>query len=390
MIDKDTFCYVPFKELYFEELYGGNVRSCCIQDIKEEIDSCDIFTNDPNRWFRVGSKHIKRLRKEFLNGKKPKECYRCWKLEDNNEVSYRQKWNKRYINQDKHTTLQVIDIRLSNKCNLQCKMCGPHFSDQIGKNVKKAEKDTDYKSEFYITDFRPTDNKLLSDLKTSLPKNKTIKRIKLGGGEPMIMDEVEDFLHALVEKGRTDLDIFILSNCTTIKTSIIDILTKFDNVEISCSIDGVGNWIEYQRFPASWKSIDRNFRRLQKSRINATLTPCFSMLNILGLADYIEWVNSLDTVAQVAFNEVHFPSCLHWSVVPIEYRKDLNDRLKNLSFTLPRSKDLFSNIKHRLKTEYRPLTDVEKGELRNKILLWDYNNKIKFKDFVPFYSELNL
>lgn len=386
---KKTFCYVPFKELYFEELYGGNIRSCCIQDIKDEIDSNDVFENDPNIWFLKANKRIKQLRTAFVKGQKPKECWRCWKLEDDNAVSYRQKWNRRYQNEPRDVSLRVIDIRLSNKCNLQCKMCGPHFSDQIGKNVLEAVKHTNYKNEFHNNNFRPTDNKLLFNLKNSLPQNKTIGRIKLGGGEPMIMDEVEDFLQALVEKGRTDLDIFVLSNCTTIKTSIIDILTKFNKVEISCSIDGVGKWIEYQRFPCSWKSIERNFKRLQDAGITATLTPCFSMLNILGLAEYIDWVNSLGIV-YTSFNEVHFPSCLHWSVIPIDFRKDLNDRLENISFKVPRSEHLFTSIKHRLKTEHRLLTDAEKDTLRNKILLWDYNNKIKFKDFVPFYRELNL
>lgn len=379
------FCFVPFRELYFENTKQPKYSSCCTQDPK---NNGHIF-NDKNFSFET-DENLQELRQQFLNGKMPKSCSRCWILEKKGIDSYRTQWNKKYkrILPTDQPVLEVLDIRLSNKCNLQCKMCGMEFSDQIAQAQLSAMNsgiavDNVEKIKFHAN---AGNTNPIEGLFEFLIKNTSIKQIKLAGGEPMIMPEVEKLLIDLAEAGRTDLSIFCLTNATTVKTSVLEALEKFDKVELSCSIDGVGKWIEYQRFPASSKVICKNYRKLTESKVFTTLTPCWSQLNLLGIVEYFKWLEN-EKVNWLAFNEVTWPSYLGWELIPMKYRKDLINQLDDIVFPDRINRD-YKNFIQRIKTDVREITDNERIELSKAVTMWDFNNKIKYVDMFPWGKEL--
>ena len=104
------------------------------------------------------------------------------------------------------------------------------------------------------------------------------------------MPEVEELMIKLIKAGRTNLHIFFLTNCTTVKTNVLEILRQFDSTSIGCSIDGVDEWIEYQRFPVKWESVKRNYNKLLKYGIETSITPAWSHLNLLGIIDFFNVV----------------------------------------------------------------------------------------------------
>ncbi len=382
------FCYVPFRELYFENTKFPKYSSCCTQTPKE---TGHIFNNQ-NFSFET-DENLQELRQQFLNGKMPKSCSRCWILEEKGVDSYRTQWNEKYKKRKILPTaapaLEVLDIRLSNKCNLQCKMCGKEFSDQIAQTQLSAAAagilvhDSVESIKFHADSGNVNPIEGLSDF---LIKNTSVKKIKLAGGEPMIMPEVENLLIDLVAAGRTDLKIFFLTNATTVKNSVIKTLEKFDKVELSCSIDGVGKWIEYQRFPASSKVICKNYRKLTQTNIHITLTPCWSQLNLLGIVEYFKWLET-EKVNWVAFNEVTWPSYLGWELIPMKYRKDLINQLDDIVFPKYMNHNYYSFIQ-RIKTDVREITDAERIELSKAVTIWDFNNKIKYVDMFPWGKDL--
>jgi len=213
-----------------------------------------------------------------------------------------------------------------------------------------------------------------------------LKEIKLAGGEPMIMPEVEDFLKKLISVGRTNLRIFMLTNATVVKDQTIQLLEKFDEVELSCSIDGVGKWIEYQRAPANWKTIKRNYEKLVDTNIFVTLTPCWSHLNILSLVEYFKWLETTK-VNYLAFNEVTYPSYLNWELVPMKYRKNLISQLDNIELS-PYYSTNYKTFFERIKNDERQITDKERIELNNNVAIWDYKNKVKYINMYPWSKEL--
>ena len=66
------------------------------------MGSWDIFFMDDKLQEKIedifNSKKWNELRQEFLDGKKPNACTRCWKEEDSGIVSMRQRFNERYAN----------------------------------------------------------------------------------------------------------------------------------------------------------------------------------------------------------------------------------------------------------------------------------------------------
>ena len=408
-----NFCYMPWRELYVE--HGGTLvypkkkpgyLSCCIQNYKSMAPG-NPFT-EPADFFN-SDKTLNSIRKQFLEDKRPKECSTCWNSEDSGGVSKRIEFNKKYkalypnITPQDPPNLEELDIRLSNKCNLQCKMCFSGCSDQIAKNIVKAtnagaiddvefavEEEAEYWSEH--SNVNP-----IVGLYDFIMRNKTVKRIKFAGGEPFVMPQVEELLEKLIDAGRTDLDIFFLTNCTTVKDSMLEMLSKFDRSGVGCSIDGVGKWIEYQRYPAQWKAVKRNLnkllkhkRRMGQGKFDIDILPCWSQLNVLGLADFFKWLKEEKVLAVVNFTEVEYPSYLNWTLIPLKYRTELIKELGNIKWprSIRSSQQNYDSLVERLATEVREITPEEREKLKTMVQVWDFNNPIKYRDMFPWGKEL--
>lgn len=385
MKNLDSFCYLPFRELYYEDVDRGQFNSCCIQ---KDMHKKNIFDTIDLDWF-ANSEELKQLRTEFLKGNRPGKCARCWILEDKGFDSYRIRWNKKYNYKPIkkiQPRLELLDIRLSNKCNLQCKMCTPHLSNQIAKKQQEMFKLGLVDTAPSIETFRPVRDNLLDNIFNLVINTPSIREIKLAGGEPMIMPEVEEFLNRLITAGRTNIKIFILTNVTTVKTSMITALEQFKHVEISCSIDGVGKWIEYQRAPASWKTISKNYDKLVNSNLFVTLTPCWTHLNLFGIVEYFKWFETTK-VNWVAFNEVTWPTYLSWELIPMKYRHELISQLDDVVFSKQIDRDYIGFV-NRIKTEARPITNDERNKLKKNVVMWDYKSKVKYRDMFPWATEL--
>jgi len=389
-----NFCYIPFRELYIDHNSGDTTpgyKSCCIQT--------DSYKGTPlsgsNNWFHT-DEGLNNIRHEFLTDTRPSSCVSCWKLEDSGSISKRQESNKLYkerrIDPFDTPVLEIIDVRLSNKCNLQCKMCYSGNSDQIAKNIVSAteagvldiqfakdENAVYYSSVGYIDPVKGLYEFILN--------NENIKEIKFAGGEPFVMPEVEELLIKLIKAGRTDLHTFFLTNCTTVKTYVLDILKQFDSASIGCSIDGVDKWIEYQRYPVRWKSVKRNYNILLEHGITTSITPCWSHLNLFGIVEFFNWIKEDNITCKIEWNDIDYPTCLNWELIPMKYRTNLIEQLDNFAFPTNVSNS-YHTLLHRIKNDVREITNQERRELYTSVQLWDFNNPIKYRDMFPWAKEL--
>jgi len=358
----------------------GRVGHCCIQkrDIRVDWSTVDNL----NEWYKSND-WLNAVRNDLNQDIENSACESCWHNERNNKQSKRHRVNQQYGSTDQ--SIRHLDLRLSNKCNLQCKMCSGGFSDQLvnlAYELKDAGIDNDLLKHIPSQSLE-VDTKKLLDLVLELPNLQTLR---FAGGEPFIMPEVEEFLYKLVEQGKTDLEIEFITNCTSAKTRILAALEKFKHVELMCSIDAVGAALEYQRYPARWETIERNFIRMYNSKCTVGLTPAISMLTYHNMTEFFDWTNKFPK-ARVSYNEVDYPSFLDFRLIPLDARQEFYNDFSKVIFG-----DVNNNWKKFQQStmyEHRQISTGEQKQLQHYSKdIWDYKCNVKFLDAYPWAEAL--
>jgi len=371
-------CWSSYYELNLTT--KGFLSSCCVQDLEIFVDWNTV--DDLEKWF-CENETLNLTRRLMSDGVEIKECNACWEQESQGLKS------RRFLKEYHHTgvvpaekpSLRYLDLRLSNKCNLQCKMCTVTDSDQIynlGIELKnKGITDLLYQPDI-VTHNIPT--KKLLNLVLNLPN---LEFIRFAGGEPFIMPEVEDFLQQLIDSKKTHVMIEFITNCTTVKNSVLEKLKQFDSISIGASIDAIEDQFEYQRYPAKWSVVEKNFKKLYDCNFKYTnLTPCISMLNLTNIHNFMEWANQFPRASNI-FNEVDTPTFLNFRHVPMSERTELIEAAKNIqSVNADKNWKIFLDKKIH---EYKEPTEREKWRMKEFAeKIWNYKCNKKFLDAYPW------
>ena len=119
-------------------LHNGTNHSCH-HPATHKIPLEEIM-NDPKALHNTNFK--KKVRKEMLEGGKPKECDYCWNIEDaSNAFSDRtykssEPWSAPHFEDIMKTGWQnnfnpkYVEVSFSNTCNFKCSYCGPQYSSK--------------------------------------------------------------------------------------------------------------------------------------------------------------------------------------------------------------------------------------------------------------------
>ena len=326
---------------------------------------------DLNAWHR-NSTEFNEIRYALDANNEHPSCESCWAYEADDMPSARTH-NLYYSEYTQSTEIDIrhVDLRLSNHCNLQCKMCSPSDSDQLVKLAHELPFDNPLLKQ--LPNQKHEDTARLLELVLQLPN---LQAIRFAGGEPFIMPEVEQFLYKLVAQERTDINIEFVTNCTSAKPKIIELLEQFNSVELMCSIDGVADTLEYQRYPARWSTIENNFKRMYNSKCNTRIVPCVGLLNYLDLDRFFAWTAQYPR-SLITFNEIQEPSFLDFRLIPAELRPE--------TFTLSGNvTDAWHKFISTTMHETRQPTQEECNLLKQYAQVWDYRSVERFLDRYPW------
>ncbi len=353
-----TFCMHPFTGLATRE--DGAVKVCCrshpVGWIQEQSLE-DVWNNDT----------MCRIRKEVLEGVRPKECEPCFTLEDQGVESLRQ----RHINgiipearinlypnavetmRDDYTMpfeIPTMEIKLNNLCNLKCRMCHPMDStswndwDQVEKFYKKEDNflvqkiiDLNLKNKPFLDSFVDTPN-WWESFEKLLPY---FRRVEFAGGEPLMDPTHYKILDMLAPYG-DKIEIKYATNLTMLgkrNRTVWEYWPKFKSVAVNVSIDGYDKSYEYIRGNASWAELINNIKQIQTipniSRIVGAVAVQVS--NVLELDKMIEYF--LDDLGIVFYtNVVKYPNVLSIQVLPPELKKTAIIRLEECKTKVPNFK----------------------------------------------------
>ena len=296
--ENKSFCIFPFIELLVN---NKSTTVCCRSSTPvTRLDELKDFATDP---------HYQAIRHSMLSGELvPAHCSSCYRLEQRGITSARQQETVEWANRLNLASLEDLsnirnpayyEVRPSNVCNLQCRMCNPASSHLIAAEYKKLNfsPDLDRTLEYTNFDFVDFTN---------------LKKLYVAGGEPTAMPEFYDFLDQCIASGNTDFEFVVNTNATKINSRFQRQLQHFSNFQFIVSIDGVGDLNHYIRWPSTWDTIVDNVRLLTQLGHVVSFNTAVTIYNVSRLHDLLsffdrEFPGRLVHCAPSPADEVHDP-----------------------------------------------------------------------------------
>ena len=304
-IPHNKFCVLPWISLEASPI--GTVRPCCLADDEIVDNNGEKFSLMTADFSDIqNSDHMRKLRNEFLDGKTPQTCRKCWNEESAGRTSKRMHTLDRlkHILPDSDWTedarpLMFLDLKLGNICNLKCRICGSWSSSTFAVEEISYDSSVDRKKNFHYQMLKagawPRENQQFwNQIDESL---NDIRYIEFTGGEPFMIAEHFQMLQGIVDRGIAhQVEIHYNTNGTQYPEDADDIWRHFKLVEIAFSIDDVGERFEYQRSNAVWKEVCRNigwFKTLKEHYSNIRLQVCttVNIFNVYYIEEVANWID---------------------------------------------------------------------------------------------------
>ena len=156
-----------------------------------------------------------------------------------------------------------------------------------------------------------------------------LRYLILQGGEPLLIPETEDILDYLIDNGCSDnVALEIVSNMTTLELDMLERLKRFARIELGCSIDGIGDVLEYIRYPAKWDEIEKNIKLAKMApNINIQFNIAVQAYNLLDVPNLLAYCDR--NKFQVAAHFLVGPYHLSVLVMPLSARELAADRIRS-------------------------------------------------------------
>lgn len=315
-LPNESFCVLPWVALEIQP--SGEHAVCCLaEDPISDKDGAplNVINNTLDEVLNADS--MKQLRSDFLAGKRPKTCDKCWREEDSGRVSKRmntldrlkhlgianQKWT------EERKELLMYDLKVGNICNLKCRICGSYSSSQIAtEEIPRENKKESFAYKMIELGRWPREQQHF--WKRLIELSSEIRYLEFTGGEPFLIKEHFAFLNQLVDLGIAGrVEIHYNTNGTQYPDQAVDIWRHFKLVEIAFSIDDTGPRFEYQRKNAKWNEVNDNiqkFRELRKELHNIHLQVCstINVFNVMYLEQLATWIDEQE-FDNVYWNMLH-------------------------------------------------------------------------------------
>lgn len=356
-IPHDKFCVLPWVSLEASPI--GTVRPCCLALDEIEDSNGNKYKLQSASFTEIqNSDQMRKLREDFLAGRKPQTCRRCFNEERSGRTSKRMHTLDRlkHIITDEEWTsdaksLVFLDLKLGNICNLKCRICGSWSSSQFAaEDLQFTGRDQDPKKTYAYQMLKdgawPRESaEFWNEVDKSLFN---IRYLEFTGGEPFLIQEHFDLLERLVKSGHAaNIEIHYNTNGTVYPDNAENIWRHFKHVEIAVSIDDVGTRFEYQRTNAVWSEVEANVQKffdLRSRCSNITLQVCttVNLFNVMYLSDVARWIDAHD-FNFVYWNMLHEPFYFSIATMPKQAKDLATLRLRSANVS-DKTMNEFENI----------------------------------------------
>jgi len=322
-----SFCIMPWTGIATTP--SGGVRPCCW------MDNTENYRGDISKY--ESSDYLKAVKDKFLKGEYPKSCGRCEWNDNNGFMSKRTRENSSWLSRNSIDDYEkpgysVVDLRLSNRCNMLCITCGPKSSSSILDEVRSNPDHQDHYVEIRnkVSKFDLASPYSFKDIDDLFDKISPGSRIYFTGGEPSLIKSTYAILEKLVAKGYNEtVTLEFNSNFQAFNYKWIEMLKNFKGIMMP-SIDAVGSQAEYIRYGSTWSSIDTNVRRFMTEcdMFRVVIQPTVSILNVFYIQDIIDWADTMPALVEVSLqNRLHDPKYFDIRNLPKDLKSKAIDYL---------------------------------------------------------------
>lgn len=303
-------CHAPFSNMYFN--VHGDCAPCWLTFIEP-----DNYPAKSIREIWFGEKY-QTLRNHLLKYDLTHKCNVCLKnLQGGNYTSV---LARAYDINEPTQYPGMMELELSNTCNLECVMCIGELSSSIRKNRERLPA---IKNAY--------DDNFIEQLEEFIPH---LKELRFNGGEPFLINAVFKIFEK-VEKLNPKLKITIATNGTVLNYKVKEWLNKL-NIHINFSLDSLTPGIyETIRVNAHFERVMEHFLFYRQYTKENNRTLCL-MVNPMRnnwheMPEFIRFVNKHN--CNIWFNTIHRPK--EWSIwaLPQNELENVYQTLRSVKFT---------------------------------------------------------
>lgn len=303
-------CHAPFTNMYFN--VHGDCAPCWLTFIEP-----DSYPQKSIRDIWFGEKY-QSLRRHLLNYDLTHKCNVCLKnLQGGNYTSV---LARAYDINEPAQYPTMLELELSNTCNLECVMCIGELSSSIRKNRERLPA---IKNAY--------DDAFVEQLTEFIPH---LKELRFNGGEPFLINAVFKIFEK-VHQLNPGLKIVVATNGTVLNYKVKEWLGKL-NIHINFSLDSLTPEIyETIRVNAHFDRVMEHFLFYHQYTSQHKRTMCL-MVNPMRnnwheMPGFIRFVNKYNI--NIWFNTIHRP--VEWSIwaLPHAELKKIYDTLSAVTFS---------------------------------------------------------
>jgi len=338
---------------------GSGMTTSCHHPLPHKVSAEEVEIN-PMALHNTGQKKLER--QMMQQGKRPKGCEYCWKIEDSSDEAISDRPYKSMIYGEDElafayalpsqtdVNLRTLEIAFDRTCNFACSYCNPAFSTTWVKDIKQHGPYTDLTSDgrnhfthehgssqlYRVGETNPYVEAFFkwweSDLKD------TLQELRITGGEPTMSADLWRLLDWF-KNNQSNVRLAINSNLGA-KDDLIDRLIEashtINNLEIYTSCEATGSIAEYIRDGMEYNQWVNNIDRIINEG-NLKALHVMATINSLCLHDICDFLDSMIIMKEkygknyptFTLNILRFPSFQSPTLLPNEIKVQVAKELKS-------------------------------------------------------------
>lgn len=334
---KPIFCPSIYKGLRI--ITTGQCSHCCMQIVEFKNKNGETLNVSKNNFEEIiNSYTANQIRESFERGERHPCCKACWVEEDAGIESKRQRDIQYFPNyipesiiEPKLIELMILDVNVSNLCNLKCRTCSPASSSLFAEELNQIKPDRITTTKWVSNKIEKAyndDSMFWNEYKNNFHK---FKHIDFYGGEPFLVKrQIEILKKAVDDNIAKDISIHFNTNCTIWDNDIFNIIKEFRHINVDISLDGINERAKYIRYPSNWEKVFNNFKSMYNSQLpldHFLMSTCCSVSNI-NIFYIDEVLETIEPYVNVYLNLVYHFKCFSIRYMPEELKLEVAKKIK--------------------------------------------------------------